>query len=57
MKLMRNLQAGDVTNCVVHISAIAFDFIGRTVKKKKKTSFYINLSFIIIYFYHVNDSS
>ena len=56
MKLMRNLQAGDVTNCVVHISAIAFDFIGRTVKKKK-TSFYINLSFIIIYFYHVNDSS
>jgi hypothetical protein len=38
MKLMRNLQAGDVTNCVVHISAIAFDFIGRTVKKKKQAS-------------------
>jgi hypothetical protein len=35
MELMRNLQAGDVTNCVVLISAIAFDFIGRTVKKTK----------------------
>jgi len=32
---MRNLQAGDVTNCVVLISAIAFDFIGGTVKKTK----------------------
>jgi len=46
MKLMRNLQAGDVTNCVVHISAIAFDFIGRTVKKKKNKLLY---QFIIHY--------